>query len=272
MAADNGQLDLFGASEPLFRWAGGKRRLLRQIIPLIPRFNHYYEPFCGGAALFFSLRPPRATLGDKNEELINCYIQVRNQPEEVIASLQCLQNSEAEYYRIREISLENKIDRAARFIYLMELSFNGLYRVNSDGKFNVPYGQKPEKKIDFEKIRKVSQAFENVDFVCRDFQTTVADAKFGDLVYFDPPYTVSHGNNGFVQYNENIFSWKDQIKLANVADGLVHRGCTVIVSNAEHDLIQELYTNFKTHRVIRHSGIGGLPKTRKHIREFVFTK
>jgi DNA adenine methylase len=129
-------------TKPLLRWAGGKRRLLAQILPVIPKtFNNYFEPFCGGAALFFKLAPKSAILSDKNSELIDCYIAVRDEPEEVIKKLKKFHNSESDYYRIRKQKPESRIDRAARLIYLTALSFNGLHRVNSNGEFNVPYGQ-----------------------------------------------------------------------------------------------------------------------------------
>lgn len=274
MAADKPSLGAeIEKCPPLFRWAGGKRRLLAQIIPLLPqKYNHYYEPFCGGAALFFHLRPANATLGDKNEELINCYKQVKNHPEEVITALGELKNTETEYYKIRAKVPTNKIERAARLIYLMELSFNGIYRVNSDGGFNVPYGKKTRKKFDFEKIRNVSKALTNVTLVHGGFERTVANAQAGDLIYFDPPYTVAHGNNGFVQYNERIFSWAGQERLAKLADELFQHGCKVIVSNAEHASIKVIYSTFDTYKVTRHSGIGGPVGTRKYISEFVFTK
>jgi DNA adenine methylase len=258
---------------PLFRWAGGKRRLLSQIRPLLPqKFNHYYEPFCGGAALFFELRPTDAILGDKNEELINCYQQVKKHPEEVIAALQKLKNTETNYYKIRANVPQSLVGRAARLIYLMALSFNGIYRVNSDGQFNVPYGSKNKKQIDFERIRNVSKAFAQVEFVCGDFATTVKNAKEGDLVYFDPPYTVAHGDNGFIQYNEKILRWQDQERLSKLARKLAERGCHVVISNADHDSVHELYAGFKMQRVERHSGIGALNTSRKRITEFVFTK
>ena len=261
--------------EPLFRWAGGKRRLLGQILPQLPKtYNHFYEPFCGGAALFFKLRPKNATLGDKNGELINCYRQVKNHVEDVIFGLQQLRNSKKDYYEIRGYVPEDRLSRAVRFIYLMELSFNGIYRVNKSGEFNVPYGSKTKKCFDMEKIREVSKAFAGVEIVDKDFEETVENAKQGDLVYFDPPYTVAHGNNGFVQYNEKILSWDDQIRLADLSLRLVNRGCHVFISNADHKSLEKLYLEreFKIQRVSRHSAIGATIESRKHITEFVFTK
>jgi DNA adenine methylase len=188
---------------PLFRWAGGKRRLLSQILPLLPpKYNHYYEPFCGGAALFFELRPASATLCDKNEELINCYQQVKERPEEVIAAFQKLKRNETTYYEVRERVPQNPIARAARLIYLMALSFNGIYRVNSKGKFNVPCGSKTAKAYDIERIRKVSKALVGVELVNGDFETAVTKAGDGDLVYFDPPYVVD-----YLRYNAALLSY-----------------------------------------------------------------
>ena len=270
------QLPLSAALEkcpPLFRWAGGKRRLLGQILPLLPKnYNRYYEVFAGGAALFFELRPIDTLLADKNEDLINCYRQVKEHPEEVIEALHKLKNTKTDYYEIRSSIPRSLIGRAARLVYLMTLSFNGIYRVNSGGEFNVPYGSKIKKKFDFERIRKVSKALAKVELVCGDFEDAVSEAKAGDLIYFDPPYTVAHGNNGFIQYNERIFSWADQVRLAKLAEKLAERGCKVVISNADHASIGKIYSDFKMERVNRHSGIGGLPKTRKHITEFVFTK
>lgn len=222
--------------------------------------------------MFFELRPKKATLSDKNEELINCYKQVKSNAEAVISSLQNLKNTKADYYEVRKTIPETPAGRAARLIYLMGLSFNGIYRVNADGGFNVPYGKKRGKKFDYEHIRNVSKAFVDTEFVHSDFVTAVDGAKQGDLIYFDPPYTVAHGNNGFVQYNEKIFSWSDQVKLSELASSLVQRGCHVVVSNAAHVSIAKIYTDFEMKIVSRHSGIGGPLKSRRQITEYVFTK
>ena len=266
-------LQAFEECEPLFRWAGGKRRLLSQIEPLLPKkFNSYYEPFCGGAALFFKLRPAQALLNDKNEELINCYNQVKEHPEFVISELLALKNNKTSYYRIRGNVPTTAVGRAARFIYLVTLSFNGIYRVNSSGEFNVPYSHRNEHTFDADAIRSVSKALSSATLSSGDFEVAVQNAKKDDLVYFDPPYTVAHGNNGFVQYNEKILSWDDQIRLAQVARNLAKRGCHIIVSNADHASVEELYNDFRKERVSRFSGVGGPSTTRKQITEFVFIK
>jgi DNA adenine methylase len=129
---------------PLLRWAGGKRSLLKSILPLLPNtFNRYYEPFLGGGALFFALQPKTSILSDSNADLINSYIQVRDRPDEVIASPKKLKNTEQDYYKIREREPADDVAKAARLIYLSALSFNGFYRLNAKGKFNVPYGHRP---------------------------------------------------------------------------------------------------------------------------------
>lgn len=220
--------------------------------------------------MFFALRPTQAVLADRNEELLNCYKQVRDDPECVIAAFQKLKKNETEFYRIRKSVPKDRAAAAARFIYLMNYSFNGIYRVNSSGEFNVPYGGKKKKSFDVERIRNVSKAFAKVEFVHDDFEKAAEGAKRGDLVYFDPPYTVAHGNNGFVQYNEKIFSWEDQERLESFARKLAERGCHVIVSNAEHPSLFDLYSKFERKIVQRHSGIGAQPDCRKRISEYVF--
>jgi DNA adenine methylase len=271
-ASDQPQIDnKVESCSPLFRWAGGKRRLIEQIRPLLPaKFNRYYEPFCGGAAVFFALRPEVALLADRNAELINCYRQVKERPERVIAACQKLKNTKTEFYRVRASLPHDPVGAAARLIYLMNYSFNGIYRVNSRGKFNVPYGGKKKREFDVERIRRVSKAFAKVEFVHDDFEKAAAGAKSGDLVYFDPPYTVAHGNNGFIQYNEKIFSWEDQVRLESFARRLAKRGCHVIISNAEHPSLMKLYSDFKRETVRRHSGIGASSNSRKRISEYVF--
>src|SRR5437762_8045483 len=203
----------------LLNWPGGKRLLVKQIVPFVPeKFNCYYEPFLGGGALFFTIQPSKAFLGDNNPELINCYIQVRDQPDQVISYLSTLRNSKEDYYRIRDCPPDDDIGKAARMIYLMALSFNGIHRVNTLGKFNVPYNNKLETQIcDPEKIRAVSRSLAASKIVLGDFELTVSSAVKGDFIYFDPPYTVAHKNNGFVKYNAQIFSWNDQMRLATIA-------------------------------------------------------
>lgn len=257
---------------PFLRWPGGKRALVRNIIPMLPgKFGRYYEPFLGGGALFFALQPLNAVLSDNNAELINCYIKVRDCPEEVIAQLGTMRNTKEDYYRVRDEEPTNDIVRAARFIYLSFLSFNGIHRVNQEGKFNVPYGDRTHLQVgDAAKIREASVALQSADLRHCDFSEPLSQAKAGDIVYLDPPYTVAHGNNGFVHYNAKVFSWADQERLSHTAQELVERGCSVFVSNADHPSILSLYSNFKVERLTRKSLIAAAPTSRRQVTECIF--
>lgn len=259
---------------PLLKWPGGKRSLAKHILPIFPtKFNRYFEPFVGGGAVFFSLLPSRAVISDADPDLINCYVQIRDFPREVIARLSKLENSEEAYYRIRATEPRSGVGRAARLVYLSTLAFNGIYRLNLAGKFNVPYGRKTHLEVcDTDKIYRASAALEGVKLHCSDFEVAVASARRGDLVYLDPPYTVAHRNNGFVKYNAKIFSWFDQERLARVARELVRRGCSVVISNADHESILGLYQGFKVQRVYRPSNISARSGSRGRISECLFYK
>lgn len=257
---------------PLVKWPGGKRALLDTIIPILPSCaNRYFEPFLGGGALFFALQPQDAILSDTNEDLINLYLHVRNLPNELISVLKKYENSETAYYRIRDQSPRSPIRRAARLLYLTTLSFNGIHRVNLKGRFNVPYGKKSHlPTCEEEKILAASRALSTSRLMVSDFEKATEDAGEGDLVYFDPPYTVAHAHNGFVKYNEKIFSWDDQIRLAHHAVTLLKRGCHVIVSNADHSSVGELYRDFELLRIERFSVIAASSEYRRKITEALY--
>lgn len=257
---------------PLLKWPGGKRALAESIVALLPRAaNRYYEPFLGGAAIFFAIRPTKATLSDTNNELINLYENVRDSPVELIALLKTYKNTEADYYQIRHQTPRTPLRRAARLLYLTTLAFNGLHRVNLEGRFNVPYGHKTHLlPYDETRILAASRALARADLRVADFEITTSRARAGDVVYFDPPYTVAHGNNGFLKYNERIFSWADQVRLAAHAHTLAHRGCCVIVSNADHRSINALYRDFKCIKVNRFSRIAASSEFRKPITEKIY--
>ena len=257
---------------PLLKWAGGKRAFASEIVPLLAFANgRYFEPFAGGAAIFFSLVPAVATLADLNADLIECYSQLRSDPAAIHGRLQAMENSEAAYYSVRSSNPVEGADRAARFIYLTSLSFNGLYRQNRKGAFNVPYGHKYQHKLpSLEKLEAVSNALKEVRLLSGDFQTTTADAVAGDTLYFDPPYTVAHNNNGFIKYNADIFSWGDQKRLAILAARLAAKGCRVVVSNANHDAVRELYPGFECLELHRMSLIAARGKHRRAVSEVLF--
>lgn len=258
--------------DPLLKWPGGKRALFGSIAEFMPtEFGRYWEPFIGGGAVFFALSPTMATISDANEELIETYRAVRDAPEELIQRLRHMTNSEDEYYKIRASRPRKRLGRAARFIYLCTLSFNGIHRYNLRGEFNVPYGFKTHMETcDEQKIWDCSKRLRRSSIIYGDFEKVVKHAREGDFLYFDPPYTVAHNNNGFVKYNASIFSWKDQIRLAQCARVARERGCYVLVTNADHSSLKSLYHDFNCEIIKRHSIIASSSAFRKPITEALF--
>jgi DNA adenine methylase len=263
---------LLNSTVPLLKWPGGKRALLKHLLPLIPRnYNRYFEPFFGGGAFFFALSPRNAILSDINPDLINCYVQVRDNAAKVIECLSGYENSETAYYSIRNQVPTDHITRAARLIYLARFSFNGIYRINLRGYFNVPYGHKTHlDPCDPDRILAASAALQNTTLSACDFSSALDSASKGDLVYLDPPYTVAHGSNGFLKYNARMFSWKDQERLANYAKNLSDKGCSVIISNADHPSITDLYQEFRIMRVSRPSLMAASGAFRRTVSECIF--
>ena len=256
-------------AEPFLKWAGGKRLLLPKLLPLMPEpdvGSKYIEPFLGGGALFFALQPTRSVLSDANAELVETYQAVQEEVEEVIRFLAQLNHDEDSYYRVRGSKPRTRASRAARFIYLNKTCFNGLYRVNTSGEFNVPFGKHGPALVvcDINQLRRASEALQGATVVADDFGAILRRARPGDLVYLDPPYTIAHSNNGFIEYNAKVFSWQDQGRLANLALGLVRRKVKVAISNAEHHSIRELYNHseFTIHRISRNSTMAGSSEAR----------
>jgi DNA adenine methylase len=264
---------------PFLRWTGSKRWFtkdhLHKFLPTA--FNNYHEPFLGGGATFFYLKqksnnPSRKYfLADSNEELINCYTQLQVNPEIVIDHLKTFRNTKDDYYLIRAKLLENDGLRAARFIYLNRTSFNGIYRVNNLGSYNVPYGNRP--KVDFvtEKLlHESSQLLKGVSLSNKSFENSLDEIHKNDLVFIDPPYTIAHENNGFIEYNQKLFSWEDQLKLKCYIQEIEKKGAFYIVTNAHHSSITSLYEHLGTKKKLsRESKVGGRNKTRGIFNELV---
>jgi DNA adenine methylase len=233
--------------------------------------GRYYEPFVGGGALFFALQPPAATLSDKNPDLIACYKTLRNHPVEVATYLRAWPHDSATYYKIRSQRPTTPSEQAARFIYLTTLAFNGIYRVNRRGEFNVPFSGRAYPWLsDTATLRRYSRALRGVRLECADFAEVLVKAEPGDFVYLDPPYTVAHSANGFLKYNARLFSWADQVRLHDQALSLGRRGCRVVVSSAHHDSVVTLFREFDVVDVERHSTIAASSEARRPIKECVF--
>jgi len=258
-------------SLPFLKWTGGKRWLTSEIEQLVPEnYGRYIEPFVGGGAIFFHLHPWPATLSDINPDLINAYRQVRDNVEEVITRLRRLRIDRDVYGEIRNSEPRTPIARAVRFLYLNRTAFNGIYRVNQQGRFNVPFGCKPGTVVcDPELLRSASLSLQNRKLRTCDFEVAIESANEGDFIYADPPYTTKHDNNGFRRYNEEIFAWEDQIRLAECCRQAVARGAYVIVSNANHRPIVDLYKGFGCKRLSRRSLISGVAQGRGSVKECI---
>ena len=229
---------------PFLKWAGGKRWLVEQHSSLFPKkFNCYIEPFLGSGSVFFHLAPSRAVLSDANADLIACYKQIKNSPEQLAELMREHHKSHCSdyYYEIRATEFETDTEKAAKFLYLNRTCFNGIYRVNLKGEFNVPIGTKTNVVMKSDDFQGVSKLLEKALIVHGDFAESLCNATEGDFVYVDPPYTVQHNTNGFLKYNEKIFSWSDQIRLKDQVVAAASRGAAVIVSNAAHQSVIELY-------------------------------
>lgn len=264
---------LSAVPRPFLRWAGSKRWLLSHLVPLLPlRFQTYREPFLGSGALFFLLCPDRAVLSDKCGDLIEVYGALRDGVSTIIRHLRPLKPDRDLFYAIRNRPGRGRLKRVAEFLYLNKTCWNGLYRVNSEGRFNVPYGMpKTDFLADFDNLRACSRALQKSDVKLRswDFEAALEDVKDGDLVYLDPPYVTRHNNNGFVDYNETLFSWEDQKRLAKRARQLADAGAFVIVTNADHREVLELYRGFRSCTLTRSSTLASDAKCRVRVREAI---
>jgi DNA adenine methylase len=263
-------------ARPFLKWAGGKSRLLAQYQPFLPQsFRTYYEPFLGGGALFFHLQPQQAVLSDINPELVNLYTCIRDRPEEVIQNLQAhaIQHNSTYYYTTRATIPASAAAQAARLIYLNKTCFNGLYRVNTQGNFNVPMGRYKNPKIcDPQLLRAASHALQTVIIRERSFEAILADAKTSqDFVYFDPPYHPRSATSNFTSYSRFAFNVEHQIRLRDIFAQLAAEGVQVMQSNTDCPFIRELYQNFQIHTIEATRAINSNPAKRGKITEVLVT-
>lgn len=246
-------------ARPFLKWAGGKRQLLPELLKYIPsHYKTYYEPFVGGGALLFALQQRQVVINDSNIELINCYRIVKDAVEELILALNQHYNNEEHYYAVRDwdrspaFSEMSLVERAARIIYLNKTCYNGLFRVNSQGQFNVPFGRYADPNIvDAGVLRAASSYLRNSDITIlnTDFAHTVNCAKAGDFVYFDPPYDPVSDTASFTGYDINGFGKNEQRRLKEVCDELERKKCKFLLSNAHTPFITDLYQEYRQVKV-----------------------
>ncbi len=242
---------------PMVKWVGGKRQLMFELLKNMPKeYNRYFEPFIGGGALFFELQPDNAYISDMNEELINLYQVVRDNVDELIADLQKHDISKEYFMEIRNIDRTNEyknwsdIQKASRFIYLNRTCFNGMYRVNSKGEFNVPFGHyKNPRILDENNLINCSNLLQKTEIKHADFSKILKEVKKGDFVYFDPPYVPLSETSSFTSYTKDGFDMDMQFKLRDVCDELDSIGVKFLLSNSDTKLINELYENYNIKKV-----------------------
>jgi len=279
------QIKMGFAAGPFVKWAGSKSQLLEEYTKLLPTsFENYLEPFVGGGAVFFSLHSQgklkgNVTLGDLNEELMNCYGVIRDDVEELIAILRkhdAHKMDRAYYYDIRDYDRDGRIEsmtaaeRAARTIFLNRTCYNGLYRVNKKGQFNVPYGRHKNPTVcDEQNLRVVSQALQGVELLIADFEDCVSRARQGDFIYLDPPYHPLSSTAYFTNYTKENFDEKEQERLARVFRNLDARGCFIMLSNSDTELVRQEYQEYKSIKVEANRAISCKVSTRKAVSELV---
>jgi DNA adenine methylase len=259
---------------PPLKWAGGKRWLVNaDLLPFPSKIERYVEPFLGSGAVFFHLQPKKAILSDINKELICLYKVIKNHPQELFVAMKAhRKHHDADYYyRVRASAPKDKVGVAARFLYLNRTCWNGLYRVNLKGKFNVPIGTKDSVIFDTDDFEGLSKLLKRASIKHSDFEPIVDGCDAGDFLFLDPPYTTQHNYNGFIKYNEKIFSWEDQIRLRDSVFRAATRGVIIALTNADHSSIKKLYKGLgKYTRLHRQSVLAGIAEKRCPTTEALF--
>jgi DNA adenine methylase len=265
----NEPLGLFPAEiaiKPFLKWAGGKTQLIPELSKYIPKsFDKYIEPFIGGGAFFFYLNPKKAIISDANEELVTTYKAVRDNVEEIITILDSFRNEETFFYNIRSLNTNklSDIERAARLIYLNKTCFNGLYRVNKKGVFNVPYGKRNGEFLNRDQLRDSSEFLQNAKIFHSDYLATLKKyAKKGDFIFLDPPYYPVGKYSDFKRYTKEFFYHDDHVILKEEFDRLVKTGCHVLLTNSDHPVVVDLYKDYEIKVIETKRLISSNPKTR----------
>lgn len=265
---------------PVVKWVGGKRQLLNDIAPLLPKkMTSYCEPFLGGGAVLFSIQPKKAVLNDINKDLITVYEVVRDDVEGLIGLLEKHENTADYFYNIRDIDRSkdsyqalSKLERASRILYLNKTCYNGLFRVNSSGEFNSPFGYyKNPNIVNAPVLRAVSKYFNanKIEFYSEDFEATLKRLKKGSFVYLDPPYDPVSDTASFTGYDKGGFDRNEQIRLKKCCDELTKRGINFMLSNSATDFIKELYQDYKIISVKANRSINSNGKKRGAVEEVI---
>lgn len=262
---------------PFLKWPGGKRWFVCNHADLLPRhYGTYVEPFLGAGAVYFHLKPARALLGDVNADLVQTYCAIKDHWQALESSLRYRQrrhreDPDAYYYWLRAKVPSDLVQRASRLIYLNRTCFNGIYRVNQQGKFNVPRGSKDKVVIETDDFKSMSEVLAGAELIAGDFESLIDRAIGGDFIFCDPPYTVRHNYNGFRKYNEVLFSWADQERLAQALARAALRGVKIVCTNANHKSVRDLYDSalFEHHVLSRYSRISADSAGRSHFEELV---
>ena len=271
--------ELQNKTYPIVKWVGGKRQLMFELLKNMPaNYNRYFEPFIGGGALFFELQPKNGYISDMNEELINLYSVVRDDVDGLTEDLGKHEVSKEYFLNIRNIDRTemflrlSDIERASRFIYLNRTCFNGLYRVNSQGQFNVPFGNYSNPRIiDENNLRNCSELLKNTEIKVADFSEILTKVQKSDFVYFDPPYVPLDDTSSFTSYTKAGFDIDMQFKLRDVCDELDSMGVKFMLSNSDTKLVNELYSNYEIKKVFASRAVNANADGRGKITEVLGT-
>lgn len=261
---------------PFLKWPGGKRWLIARYRNVFPdNYRAYFEPFLGGGSVFFYLMPQQATISDINSELINVYHVMAKSPARLRELLENHQENHdtQHYYAVRAAIPDGTLERAARFLYLNRTCFNGMYRVNERGQFNVPIGSKIDFIDDIELFEEYSRVLRHAHIRTQDFVDTLRGAADRDFIFADPPYAISQNQNSFLQYNGRLFSWRDQKRLFNALVRARERGAIIVSTNAQFPALREMYeqAQFFVQTVHRFSSISGQSKGRGQQEELLIS-
>jgi DNA adenine methylase len=276
---------LNSSAKPFVKWLGGKTKLLPQLLELRPSsYNRYYEPFVGGGAMFFHLSPKKASINDLNPHLINLYTQVRDNLDELLFKVQELLDVYVEldedarssfYYLIRDEfnkRTDDDVWGASLFLFLNKTCYNGVYRENASGKFNVPFGRRKSVTLhDLDSIKAAADTLAGTEITTGSYEEVLLHASKGDFVYLDPPYVPLSATSNFTQYIGSNFGSNEHIKLKELFEELDRRGCFVMMSNSDTEIVRSLYKKFKKTEVLAERAVNCKAQGRGKITELVIT-